>query len=191
MTGAHSDEWLLQRKSFSLKSKLLGFTVSTIRWMHLRAYVVGGIKTRAAPGSLNISSFKASSKKVVVCLAMMAPKFFLAMMRAPFWLSVSASAAPPSTCDHPFWAKFSTCFRVSGSPMRSSKPALSRTLKGSKSLLTQLELLTELVDRLVAQKNVSTKGLIELLPADNTKSFAICRFDMRLQAHSSDPYIPW
>ena len=134
MTGAHSDEWLLQRKSLSLKSKLLGFAVSTIRWMHLRAYVVGGIRTRTAAGSLNISSFKALSKKVVVCLAMMAPKFFLAMMRAPFWLSVSSSAPPSSIGDHPFSAKFSMCFRVRGSPTRSPNPALSRTLKGSKSL---------------------------------------------------------
>ena len=136
MTGAHSDERLrlLQKKSLSLKPKLLGFAVSTIRWMLLRANVVGGIRTRRTAVSLNISSCRASSKTVVVCLSMMAPKFFLAMMRAAFWLSVSSSALPPSIGDHPFSAKFSMCVRVSGSPTRSSKPALLRTLKGSKSL---------------------------------------------------------
>ena len=116
------------------QSKMLDFVASTILWMHLPAYVVGGTSTCSTFESLNISSFKDGSKKVVVSLPMTAPKFFLAMMRAACWLGVSSSALASSMADHPCCAMFTMCCRVSGSFTKPIRPSLPRTSKGSKRL---------------------------------------------------------
>ena len=87
--------------TLSLKSKLLGFAVSTGRWMHFRAFVVGGRGTRTTFSKhLFFQGFVKESRRL--SLLIMAPKFFLEVMRVPFWPSVSSSASPSSIGDHFF-----------------------------------------------------------------------------------------